>query len=134
MEKKELKFKHKNTLQHLLFLLLGILFIIIGFVAYYSTKDFYYFYLIALANIALIYVLISSQIKKHSVVYDAVFVKYRLADQPIQRIKIDELLEINTKEEHIIITLTSHNKIEVDLSEYTENSRLKFKELLEQLS
>ena len=134
MEKKELKFKHKNTLQHLLFLLLGILFMIIGFVAYYSTKDFYYFYLIALANIALIYVLISSQIKKHSVVYDAVFVKYRLADQPIQRIKIDELSEVNTKENHIIITLTSHNKIEVDLSEYTENSHLKFKELLEQLS
>jgi len=134
MEKKELKFKHKNTLQHLLFLLLGILFMIIGFVAYYSTHDFYYFYLIALANIALIYVLITSQIKKHYVVYDAVFVKYRLADKPVQRIKIDELSEIILKDEKLIITLTTYEKIEIDLDYYTEESRQKFKKLLQEIA
>lgn len=134
MDKKELMFKHKNTLRHLIFLLMGILFMVIGFVAYYTTKDFFYFYLIALANIAIIYVLINSQIKKNSVVYDAVFLKYRLENQPLQRVKVDEIMTYEQQEHKLIIRLQEHKNKEILLEEYSEKSIEDFKELLHNIS
>jgi len=134
MDKKELTFKHKNTLRHLIFLLMGILFMVIGFVAYYTTKDFFYFYLIALANIAIIYVLINSQIKKNSVVYDAVFLKYRLENQPLQRVKVDEIMTYEQQEHKLIIRLQEHKNKEIVLEEYSEKSIEDFKELLHNIS
>ncbi|WP_121666039.1 hypothetical protein [Mesonia aquimarina] len=133
MDQEKLKFKHKNTLRHLIFLLLGILFMIIGFVAYYTTKDFFYFYLIAIANIAIIYVLINSQIKKNQVVYDAIFLKYRLINSPVQRIKIDDIYTYEQIEKSLRVELKDHSITEINLANYQENSVQEFKNLLQKL-
>lgn len=133
MEQK-LNIKYKNTLQNLIILLVGILLLIIGFVAYFWTEEFSYFYLIVLANMLVLYVLITSQVRKHHVVYDAVFVKYRLNSGPVKRLKVDEINGVEEESHHLKIQLKEERQAEIDLEGYTESSVEEFKDLLQRMA
>ncbi len=126
---KELSIRYKNTLRHLLFLLLGFIGLIIGLVTYYITANFLYFYLVIFANLLIVYVLFKSQTRKNKVVYDAVFVKYRINEQPTERIKIGQINNLKRIDKGIKIQIDSTWK-EIDLHNYSKESVDKFYALL----
>lgn len=118
---KKLSITYKNTLRHLLFLLVGVILLIVGLVAYYITENFIYFYLVIFANLLLVYVFFKSQTRKNKVVYDAVFVKYRINEEPTQRLKIDEIKNAKQIDKGIKVQVKSEWQ-EIDLSEYSQES------------
>jgi multisubunit Na+/H+ antiporter MnhG subunit len=131
----ELTIKYKNTLQNLIILLIGIILLLIGLVAYIWTQEFSYFYLIALANILVVFVLIKSQVKKHYVVYDAVFVKYKLENEKVvKRLKVSEIKGVELKEQKLLVHLAQEREAEIELAHYSKKSITEFKELLEKMA
>ncbi|MBW2961622.1 hypothetical protein [Mesonia aestuariivivens] len=132
--KQELDIKYRNTLQNLIILLVGILLLVIGFIAYYWTEEFSYFYLIVLANILVLYVLITSQVKKDQVVYDAVFIKYKLNSTPTKRLKVEEIKGVKKEENNLIIQLIQERESQIELENYSENAIEEFKDLIQQMA
>ncbi len=132
--KQELTIKYKNTLQNLIILFVGILLLIIGFVAYFWTEEFSYFYLIVLANILVLYVLITSQVKKNQVVYDSVFIKYKLNSNPVKRLKVDEINGVKEENHHLKIQLNKERQAEINLENYAATSLEEFKDLLQRMA
>lgn len=132
--KQELSINYKNTLQNLIILFVGILLLIIGFVAYFWTEEFSYFYLIVLANILVLYVLITSQVKKNHVVYDAVFIKYKLNSNPVKRLKVDEINGVEEENHHLKIQLNKERQAEINLENYAATSVEEFKDLLQRMA
>lgn len=131
--KQDLTIKYRNTLQNLIILLVGILLLVIGFIAYYWTENFSYFYLIVLANILVLYVLVTSQVKKNQVIYDAVFIKYKLNNDPTKRLKVDELVGLKKEESILHIELTQNREAKIDLENYSENAIEEFRDLVKSI-
>ena len=132
--KQELTIKYRNTLQNLIILLVGIVLLVIGFIAYYWTEIFSYFYLIVLANVLVLYVLITSQVKKNQVIYDAVFIKYKLNNEPTKRLKVDEVAGVKKQEQALVIQLTQNREATIELDNYSENAIEEFRDLLQQMA
>lgn len=130
MKKTSLKIKHKNTLQHLIILLLGIIFLIVGLAGYFITDSQKFFYLIAFSNILIVWVLYKSQVKKNHVVYDAVFVKYRLHKEPVERIKTDDIQRVEREEDSLLILLKNKEITQIDLDEFSDESIQEFERIL----
>lgn len=130
MEKTSLKIKYKNTLQHLIILLLGIIFLIVGLAGYFITDSQKFFYLIAFSNILIVWVLYKSQIKKNHVMYDAVFVKYRLHKDPVERIKTDDISKVERKDDSILVHLKNQEITQIDLEEFSDESIQEFERIL----
>ncbi|MFD1094594.1 hypothetical protein [Salegentibacter chungangensis] len=130
MEKTNIKIKHKNTLRHLILLLLAILLLVAGLAGYAFTKDQGFFYLIAGSNILIVWILYKSQVRKNQVIYDAVFVKYRLNDNPVERIKTDDIQDVERKDNSLILHLREQDPKTIDLEEYTEESIEEFKRVI----
>lgn len=130
----DLTLKYKNTLQILIILLVGIILLIIGLIGYVLSKEVSYFYLVALANILVIYVIIKSQIKKHHVIYDAVFIKYKLDEGPTKRLKVDEICGVEQNEKSLFVKLNEENMATINLTNYSSSSITEFKQLLEKMA
>lgn len=130
MEKTSIKIKHKNTLRHLILLLLAVLFLAAGLIGYAFTKDQGFFYLIAGANILIIWILYKSQVRKNQVIYDAVFVKYRINDEPVERIKTDDIQDVERKENNLVLYLKEQEPKTIALDDYTEESIEEFKRVI----
>ncbi|GGZ43224.1 hypothetical protein [Mesonia mobilis] len=128
--KQELTIKYRNTLQNLIILLVGIVLLVIGFIAYYWTEIFSYFYLIVLANVLVLYVLITSQVKKNQVIYDAVFIKYKLNNEPTKRLKVDEVAGVKQQEQALIVQLNQNQEATIELDNYSENAIEEFRDLI----
>lgn len=130
----ELTIKYRNTLQNLIILLVGILLLVIGFIAYYWTEIFSYFYLIVLANILVLYVLVTSQVKKNQVIYDAVFIKYKLNNDATKRLKVDEVEGVKQQEQALVVQLSQNREATIELDNYSENAIEEFRDLLQQMA
>lgn len=133
MENKQLKFKHKKTLQHLIVLLLSILTLIGSLIGYFFYPKTLFFFLIVIANAGILYVLFVSKTTKNTVVYDAVFVRYKLGDKPAERIKNDILLEAKKQGKDIFIKTQQNEHIAINLSSYAQESIDEFYLLLENI-
>jgi|AntDeeMinimDraft_4_1070355.scaffolds.fasta_scaffold13632_1 hypothetical protein len=131
--KQKLKFKKRNTLRNLLILLFGVILVVVGLIGYFWTKNMTFFYITVGANIFIIYGFVASQVSKNHVVYDIVFVKYKLENGVVRRLKPEDIADVNREESQLQIQFKNEESQQVDLSNYEDESIDEFESLLKRL-
>ena len=68
--------------------------------------------------------------KKNQVIYDAVFIKYKLNNEPTKRLKVDEVAGVKKQEQTLVIQLTQNREATIELDNYSENAIEEFRDLI----
>jgi len=130
MPARPIQFKQRNLLKIFGFVLLGLILLVGGLIGYFISQDFIYFYLVAAANIILAYIFFTSRIKKNQVIFDPVFVKYKLNQKESKKIKNDLIEKAFLTADHLEVTLKGREDLKIDLKEYCKEDQVYFEKLL----
>lgn len=130
MPARPIQFKQRNLLKIFSFVLLGLILLVGGLIGYFISQDFIYFYLVAAANIILAYIFFTSRIKKNQVIFDPVFVKFKLTQKESKKIKTDLIEKATLIDDHLEVTLKSREDLKIDLKEYSKEDQVYFEKLL----
>ena len=130
MPARPIQFKQRNLLKIFGFVLLGVILLVGGLIGYFISQDFIYFYLVAAANIILAYIFFTSRIKKNQVIFDPVFVKFKLTQKESKKIKTDLIEKATLIDDHLEVTLKGREDLKVDLKEYSKEDQVYFEKLL----
>lgn len=130
MPARPIQFKQRNLLKIFGFVLLGLILLVGGLIGYFISQDFIYFYLVAAANIILAYIFFTSRIKKNQVIFDPVFVKYKLNQKESKKIKNDLIEKAILTDDHLEVTLKGREDLKIDLKEYSKEDQVYFEKLL----
>ena len=130
MTSKPIQFKHRNLLRIFVFVLLGLVLLVFGLIGYFTSQNFIYFYLVAAANIILAYIFFTSRIRKDQVVFDPVFVKYKLNEDSSKKIKATLIDKALLNEDCLEVQLTNKDNLTIDLKEYSKQDQVYFEKLL----
>lgn len=128
-----IQFKQRNVLKIFVFVVMGLILLIAGLIGYFVFDDFMYFYLVVAANLILAYIFFISRIKKNQVVYDPVFVKYKLNAES-NKIKNTLLIKALLVEQILEIQLKDDENLNIDLQDYHKEDQVYFEKLLNALA
>lgn len=130
MPARPIQFKQRNLLKIFSFVLLGLILLVGGLIGYFISQDFIYFYLVAAANIILAYIFFNSRIKKNQVIFDPVFVKFKLTQKESTKIKGDLIEKAFLTDNHLEVILTDRENLIIDLKGYSKQDQVYFEKLL----
>lgn len=130
MPARPIQFKQRNLLKIFGFVLLGLILLVGGLIGYFISQDFIYFYLVAAANIILAYIFFTSRIKKNQVIFDPVFVKFKLTQKESKKIKNDLIEKAFLTDDHLEVILKDRENLKIDLKEYCKEDQVYFEKLL----
>ena len=130
MPARPIQFKQRNLLKIFGFVLLGLILLVGGLIGYFISQDFIYFYLVAAANIILAYIFFTSRIKKNQVIFDPVFVKFKLTQKESKKIKTDLIEKATLIDDHLEVILKDRENLKIDLKEYCKEDQVYFEKLL----
>jgi hypothetical protein len=132
MQQDTLEFKQNNLLIIGLLIVVGALLLLIGLSGYILSESTIYFYLIILGNLLLITSFFVMRLRKNQVLYDPVFIRFKLKNYPKQKIKITDIKSAYLQGDELVLLLNQEKK-HFHLTSYSKQDRLELLNLIEAL-
>ncbi|MFD2698060.1 hypothetical protein ACFSQ0_08660 [Mesonia sediminis] len=132
MQQDTLKFKQNNLLIIGLVIVVGALLLLIGLSGYILSESTIYFYLIILGNLLLITSFFVMRLRKNQVLYDPVFIRFKLKNHPKHKIKITDIKSAYLQGDELVLLLNQEKK-HFHLTSYSKQDRLALLNLIEAL-
>ncbi|TXK72654.1 hypothetical protein [Mesonia sp. HuA40] len=132
MQQDTLEFKQINLLILGLLILVGGLLLLLGLLGYVLSDSIIYLYIIILGNLLLITSFFLMRLREHQVLYDPIFIRFKLRNYEKQKIKITDIKSAYLQDDELVLLLNLEKK-HFFLTSYPKEDRVALIDLIKAL-